>query len=228
MRLNELEALQAEFARLRYDLAALQFDLIERKYSPSQPRVPAGTAGGGQWTGSGSEGESRPLEAVPRGDGGLLETVAFRPLTSTVDLRLEEAAGGHAIARHVDIPNAQLIARVESKDFSDGRQEIYSSIPVGTFDSINSANIYTNQVLLDYPERVSAVASGQADEAYMVKRFAEPTGREAKRDYRFFGVGSIRIRPTFWVAVKIKHTGSGKGFRVITAFPMNWLEVDDE
>lgn len=34
-------------------------DLHERKYSPDQPRVPAGSAEGGQWTDAGGAGETR-------------------------------------------------------------------------------------------------------------------------------------------------------------------------
>ncbi len=51
-----------ELLSLKADLAALQRDLARRrdaappparKYSPDQPRLPAGQSGGGQWTGGG-------------------------------------------------------------------------------------------------------------------------------------------------------------------------------
>ncbi len=44
------EALKTEFARLRYELATLRLLMIERKYSPDQPRVPAGNGvESGRW-----------------------------------------------------------------------------------------------------------------------------------------------------------------------------------
>jgi hypothetical protein len=47
-----------EVARLRWHHAALRFELstlrhaqtLRRKFDPTQPRVPAGEPGGGQWT----------------------------------------------------------------------------------------------------------------------------------------------------------------------------------
>jgi hypothetical protein len=53
----EHEAFYAEHLELRRQLADVKFELafrrIFRKYSPDQPRVPAGSAEGGQWTGGG-------------------------------------------------------------------------------------------------------------------------------------------------------------------------------
>jgi len=52
MRTDELEGLSGDLARLRYDLAALRFKLIERKYNPDQPRTPAGNGvESGRWAG---------------------------------------------------------------------------------------------------------------------------------------------------------------------------------
>jgi hypothetical protein len=50
---NDFQAL----LRLRHELAGMRFEIaleqFRRKYSDSQPRVPAGQPGGGQWTGTG-------------------------------------------------------------------------------------------------------------------------------------------------------------------------------
>ncbi len=42
------------------------YESIERKFSPSQPRVPAGVPEGGQWTGTGGERDAARTEAEPR------------------------------------------------------------------------------------------------------------------------------------------------------------------
>lgn len=56
----ELRSAQASLAHLRWLVADLKFDLVMRrlgrKYSPDQPRVPAGSAEGGQWTDAAGEG----------------------------------------------------------------------------------------------------------------------------------------------------------------------------
>ena len=48
-----LDALRAEVASIRADMARRRALAI--KYSPTQPRVPAGNPDGGQWTGQGAE-----------------------------------------------------------------------------------------------------------------------------------------------------------------------------
>lgn len=63
--------MQTHLLRLRYAFAAANFELkakqlrraIEAKFNPDQPRVPAGSPGGGQWTG-GAEGEGRQEESL--------------------------------------------------------------------------------------------------------------------------------------------------------------------
>ena len=56
----EQEALEQGLLRLRRQLADLKFEVALRrifhKYSPNQPRVPAGNPDGGQWTDDGGQG----------------------------------------------------------------------------------------------------------------------------------------------------------------------------
>jgi hypothetical protein len=56
----EQDAFEREVLRLRHDFAKLklEYDLrrFHQKYSPDQPRVPAGNPDGGQWTSAGGEG----------------------------------------------------------------------------------------------------------------------------------------------------------------------------
>jgi hypothetical protein len=71
---REVEALRASQARLRRTLAEVKYELawrrIVRKYSPDQPRVPAGNPDGGQWTdggGGGADGEESSVTAILAG-----------------------------------------------------------------------------------------------------------------------------------------------------------------
>jgi hypothetical protein len=66
-----LAAIQAELNEVKAELARRR-RLAEAKYSPSQPRVPAGNPRGGQWTDGGGQGEgtslARPMGNVDIGD----------------------------------------------------------------------------------------------------------------------------------------------------------------
>lgn len=52
--LRELASLARANRALRFECAALRRDLLLHKYNPSQPRLPAGQSGGGQWVGNNS------------------------------------------------------------------------------------------------------------------------------------------------------------------------------
>jgi hypothetical protein len=112
----EREALEikAEIAELRYELMWAE---LCRKYgyNPSQPRVPAGHSDGGQWTNGGGGTQSSTGatsdRALRRNDPRVLSDATpdnlFRPgsqlarndrsVDTRVDLREEEARGGHTI-----------------------------------------------------------------------------------------------------------------------------------
>lgn len=60
----------ARFLKQGTDVASI-YPALERKYSPSQPRVPAGNPDGGQWTdgdGSGAARVTKPMGRVDLGD----------------------------------------------------------------------------------------------------------------------------------------------------------------
>jgi hypothetical protein len=78
-----------KLARLRAHRAAENFEnklrlfalSLERRYSPSQPRVPAGSREGGRWTsgggGSGTPGNQTALNVDPNlvGDAGVVSRI---------------------------------------------------------------------------------------------------------------------------------------------------------
>lgn len=89
----------------------------------------------------------------------------------------------------------------------------------GSFDSIENANDLVNRTLRANGPLVDLVASGQEDDDYIVYRFGFGTGYEA---YRPDPDAEPYMRSTYAVAVVIWHdANSPRGFRVITAFPMN-------
>lgn len=77
---GEIIRLRRSLIRLQDEARLLRRDILRRKYNPSQPRVPAGGAGGGQWTsgaGGGGGSGSGSGGAMPGfGDGGSLADFA--------------------------------------------------------------------------------------------------------------------------------------------------------
>ncbi len=66
--------LRRSLIRLQDETRLLRRDLLRRKYNPSQPRVPAGSSGGGQWTsGAGGGGGSHSPMPGFGPEGGLAE-----------------------------------------------------------------------------------------------------------------------------------------------------------
>lgn len=94
--------LRRSLIRLQDETRLLRRDLLRRKYDPSQPRVPAGSSGGGQWTsGAGGGGSSRPMpgfgpegglaDAGP-GDGFVVDATGLEPWAFYEEIREEAGA----------------------------------------------------------------------------------------------------------------------------------------
>ena len=69
---EEQEEFEREVLALRHDFAKLKLEYelrrIQQKYSPNQPRVPAGSPDGGQWASGGGESAPRANPAEPSHD----------------------------------------------------------------------------------------------------------------------------------------------------------------
>lgn len=70
---GEVVRLRRSLIRLQDEARLLRRDVLKRKYNPSQPRVPAGGPGGGQWTsGAGGGGSGGAMPGFGE-EGGLAE-----------------------------------------------------------------------------------------------------------------------------------------------------------
>ena len=67
---REVLALRREFASLKLEYELRRF---EQKYSPNQPRVPAGSSDGGQWTSDGGSGAGHDDGEVPQDSEALAQ-----------------------------------------------------------------------------------------------------------------------------------------------------------
>ncbi len=205
--------LKSERLRRDADSALAYFDhcyarfWVESKagFNPDQPRVPAGNPDGGQWIGIGGQDATRVRLAQT-------DRLAGYP----VDLRDEEARGGHTIEKHVSKSPEALVAQVRTAFLQDERA--FDS-RAGSFSSLEAATKLVNSTLSQNRAIVDLVASGLRPREVVISRFGSVTGFEAvmptARSQPFF-------RETYGVGAVIVHDRSSpRGYRVHTAFPTN-------
>ena len=200
----------------------LPFALYERKYKPDQPRVPAGSSTGGQWTSDSATSSASILSDVTP-DNHFKPSAQLAQLEPqkqyTVDLTEEEQRGGHTLRDHVGKTDADLMA-VMRNDRGDAGIFGYVRQRQGSFESKESANDFVNRTLDQNKSLVDEVASGNKDSGFATARFGHITDREAYRPPNEFA--EPYLRNTYSVGVGIRHDpGSVRGYRVYTAYPRN-------
>jgi len=194
---RELLALRHELAKIRLDYELRRF---QQKYSPDQPRVPAGSGReSGRWT----DGGGRP--GAQYAQGGY-----------PVDLLEEEARGGHTIEKHVNRSPEALIAQV--REVFDERPNAHD-VRSGSFPSVEAATKLVSSTLAQNQAVVDRVASGELSRAVVLSQFGSVTGTEA-------AMANSRSQPyfqdTYGVGVVIIHDPSSpRRYGVVSAFPSN-------
>jgi hypothetical protein len=225
-----LAVLREEVASLRAELARRR--VLEAKYSPSQPRVPAGNPRGGQWadrSGGQSTGASlaQPVgnvdvsdvsgssELAPGDTGVEGEQLAGDP----VDLLEQEQHGGHAISEHAGMTYDYLKSRAR-----DGarrtleRGDYFDGFSVGSFTSIQSANRLVNSTISENQDKIDQAMRDGEPFVLISKSFKSPTGYEA---YLARANAEPVIHNTFGVEALIRpDPRSARGWRVHTAYPV--------
>jgi hypothetical protein len=210
------------------------FERYERKYSPSQPRVPAGSSEGGQWTSESGNAVDGPVAVgginFPRIISDATPDNFYEPGTQLaqndrtsgypVDVREEDQLGGHTIAEHVGKSEYYVLGRVRREALEAERNGFAEGLRVGSFPSLESANKLVNSTLADNKALVDQVANGMLPRKTVNKEFSSVTGFEA---YAHNERSQPYIRNTTGVSVVIVRDGSvAKGYRVDTAFPINF------
>lgn len=223
-----IDHLVAQLARLKAHRAAERFEakllryILERRYSPDQPRVPGGSPEGGRWTSAGGGGSSSSSDVainLDRDPGRAIDSGVRRVQEKIgVDLAEEEAQGGHAIVRHVGKSKAQLIGRADRNRIRLGPIGKWED-RVGSFTNLHAANAFVNETLARSRSIVDDVVAGSAPFATLTAWFDRTTGYES---YRRGFHDQVIIRDTTGVLVHIRRDPrSLRCFRVITAYPIN-------
>jgi hypothetical protein len=218
---------------------------LERRYSPDQPRVPAGSSGGGQWTGGGG-GDSRVGFSGARDDRARRRDAEDRVRTAMnanpnvasdadsaissvqhrsfeVDLAEEQGGDheGHGYSEHVGKTEDYLRNRVRNS-LQGNRYLGQADTRAGSFTSLEAANKLVNSTLSQNRSIVEAVIKGQIGKARIQSIFRSETGIEAYTDKPWDPSAPITIRDTFGVAVIIlRNIKSPRGFSIVTAFPFS-------
>jgi len=215
-----------------------------QKYNPDQPRVPAGNPDGGEWTsegGNGSSGDStassdpngtsRPAQYAALDTGTRTDATPGEPNVQIaagpgrpgypIDLNEEEALGGHTIGAHVGRSENSLLSDVREAALNSGDAiDLVNGLREGSFPSLEAANKLVNATIAQNQALVDLVASGLSPREELDAEFGSPTGYEA---YAQTSRSTPYIRPTYGVRVVIvPDQGSAKGYRVDTAFPINF------
>jgi Bacterial CdiA-CT RNAse A domain len=231
---RELAELRDANARVRIMLADVKFELALRalgqKYSQSQPRVPAGSPEGGQWTsGANSVGNAAADSSLANAtEQMVLSDATPDPIVAgaqyaqdttrrySVDLDEEEARGGHTLDKHVNKSPEALVAQArEAFDRNPRAQDSRS----GSFLSNEDATRLVNSTLAQNRASVDQVASGIRFRELVQSHFESVMGIEAV-------MPSINtppyIRNTYGVGVVIQNDPlSPRGYRIVTGFPTN-------
>jgi hypothetical protein len=176
-------------------------------YNADQPRAPAGTPEGGQWT-SGEGGGERTQVAQTSEAFGL------------IDLTEHEAprGSGHTIERHVGKSDAFLIRRVETERYPG----VFVSVGLeaaGTFPSLEAANKLVSATIAENASQVQEIINKSGGKAVLQSYFSAPTGREA---YKPGPNAQPSIRPTYGVLVVVRpDSRTSRGYSIVTAMPNN-------
>jgi hypothetical protein len=183
--------------------------------------VPAGNPDGGEWTtgdgGSGSPSNSSTLD----GSAGLriAQGSDWRLLPINLIDEEEPNGPGHAIRKHVEKSQAELVQELQEHSFRVGTTELVR-IREGSFDSISSANDLVNRTLQKNSGEVDLIASGQLQRKYIQFDFGFTTGYEM---YVPPSGTEPELRDTTGVGVVILYDPSSpRRFRVLTAYPRNF------
>ena len=205
---------------------------FERRYSPNQPRAPAGSAEGGQWTSGGggggvagsvsllSDAEQVALNIDPNvasdvGLGGIFQSVA----EVLVNLLDEEGGNhkGHTIRDHVGKSDAQL--KNATRDTVKKLLGVWVwKDEIGSFSSLTAADKLVNATLSLNQQLVRDIIDGLIGGGVAEAWFSTPTGYQSylpKYD------AAIEIRTTYGVRVVIVgDKNAPRGFRIKTAYPI--------
>ena len=210
---RELARMRDEHAALRLDLALIRLQrVLARKYRPDQPRVPRGEDGAGRFADEGGGGGG--------GSGRVRLAQGDRLQGYAVDLREEEARGGHTIREHVAKSENYLLNRVREWQVSATRKgDLAEGLAAGSFTSLDSATRLVNSTLAQNRTIVDQVASGALPATRVDAQFGSETGYQA---YAPTERAQPYMRKTFGVGVVIRHDRrSERGFGIISAFPRN-------
>ncbi len=160
-----------------------------------------------------------PGGGSPSADDAVVLAQGDRQSGYPIDLRVEEARGGHTIGQHVNVNPERLAERVSKEAAATvERGDDFRGLSIGSFSSLEAATKLVNSTIAENSERVQDVASGNKPLDIVEKRFDSITGYEAYLPSRNSEPYS---RDTYAVRLFIlRDRQSQTGYRVQSAIPV--------
>jgi HK97 family phage portal protein len=207
---------------------------FEARYAPDQPRVPAGSSTGGQWTGGGVGGGGSvtgsvslldaPEQVAVNVDANVADDLGigrlFERIGELVINLLDEEGGaheGHAIRDHIGKSDAQLKNATRNTVKKILGIWVWKD-QIGSFSSLTAANKLVNATLANNRALIKDIIEGRIGGGIAEAWFDAPTGYQS---YLSKPEAEIEIRTTYGVRVVLVRDGSAKqGFRIKTAYPI--------
>ena len=110
--------------------------------------------------------------------------------------------------------------RSRARRAAENKGDFFEGVRIGSFSSLEAANKLVNATVAQNPDKVERVTSGSSPRQELEARFDSPTGYEA---YARTERSQPYIRNTNGVVVVIvPDARTAKGYRVDTAFPVNF------
>jgi hypothetical protein len=155
----ELLDIERALAALDVELKLCRVVYLLQKHGADQPRVPAGSPEGGQWTSGGGGGDD---STEAEGDAQI-QLVQGDPLQGyPVDLREDQACGGHTLERHVG--KSESFLKTEVQEMAQGMAEDGQDprgVHLGSFTSLQSATRLVSSTPAQNRDVVDEVIGGQ-------------------------------------------------------------------
>lgn len=173
---GEIIRLRRSLIRLQDETRLLRRDIVRRKYNPSQPRVPAGGTGGGQWTsGAGGGGGSGGSTMPGFGDGG--DLAEFAPEAGfVIDETGNEAWAFYEESREED--GAVSERAIVNRDGSTIHSEYAASREAGFDERHTVTTPDGDKVTFEITDKSQTIREGGPDGEAISRSVWTPSGPE--------------------------------------------------
>jgi len=167
---SELRTLRLRLLRLRHELGLIQREQRCLKYNPNQPRVPAGNAGGGQWT-SGTGGGGGLAAGIPALPG-------FGPAEGAGEAAAAEGEAGWSSLGEGWSEDGSIFEQTVTDGAGTTIQSEYAASRAVKFDERQTVIMPSGTVSFETADNVQSIRYGGPDGEVVARSIWTPSGPE--------------------------------------------------